>query len=71
MEIKTRKAINDSLKKYCYLAKENDFIEVTQWTNGEGYTINISNGEVDKTIDITSGELEAIVYLTMALQYEK
>lgn len=38
MKIQNRKSISDKLKKYCYCSNEdNDFIEVTQWTNCEGY----------------------------------
>lgn len=67
MEIINRKSINDNLKKYDYLAKDDDFIEVTEWTNGEGYDITIN----DKIISLTVGQLEAINYLTKSLEYSK
>lgn len=67
MEIVNRKSINDNLKKYDYLAKDDDFIEVTEWTNGEGYDITIN----DKIIPLTAGQLEAINYLTKSLEYSK
>lgn len=67
MEIVNRKSINDNLKKYDYLAKDDDFIEVTEWTNGEGYDITIN----DKIIPLTVGQLEAINYLTKSLEYSK
>ena len=35
MEFNNRKSISDNLKKYDYLAKDDDFIEVIEWTNGE------------------------------------
>lgn len=35
-KIYTRKAAWDKLRKYDYLAKDDDYIEVTQWYNGEG-----------------------------------
>ena len=66
MKINTRKSVNDDLKKYDYLAKDNEFIEVTEWTNGEGITITIGD---NKAIDLTYGELEAINYLSKSLQY--
>lgn len=31
MEIHERKAVSDELKKYDHLAKDSDFIEVTEW----------------------------------------
>lgn len=67
MEITNRKSINDKLTKYDYLAKDDDFIEVTEWTNGEGYDIVIN----DKIISLTSGQLDAINYLTKSLEYSK
>ena len=66
MELVNKKSIHDDLKKYCALAKDNDHIEVTEWTNGEGWDIIINN----KTISLTWGELNAINYLTKALEYE-
>ena len=67
MEFNNRKSISDNLKKYDYLAKDDDFIEVIEWTNGEGYDITIN----DKIISLTSGQLEAINYLTKSLEYSK
>lgn len=66
MEIKQRKCVIDKLKKYCYFAKDDDFIEVTEWLNGEGYNISINDR---KTINLTHGELEAINYLVKTLDY--
>lgn len=67
MKLVNRKSIHDDLKKYCVLAKDNDHIEVTEWTNGEGWDIIIN----DKIISLTWGELNAINYLTKALGYEE
>lgn len=65
MEKVKRKSVNDNLQKYDYLAKDNDFIEVTEWSNGEGWDISIN----DKIIQLTIGQLDAINYLTKALEY--
>jgi len=59
-----RKMVWDELLKHCYLAKKNDHIEVTEWTNGEGWDITIN----DRLFTLTSGELSAINYLTKALE---
>lgn len=67
MDITNRKSISDDLHKYDYLAKEHSFIEVTEWANGEGWDITID----DKVISLTYGQLDAIKYLTLALQYQK
>lgn len=67
MEFVNRKSISDKLTKYDCLAKDDDFIEVTEWTNGEGYDIVIN----DKIISLTDGQLDAINYLTKSLEYSK
>lgn len=71
MEKYNRKSISDDLSKYDYLKNtdENAFIEVTEWSNGEGYDINIETKNDNKLISLTNGELEAINYLTKTLDY--
>ena len=66
MEFNSRKSVNDKLKKYDYLAKDNDIIEVIEWTNGEGYDIIIN----DKIISLTRGQIDAINYLVSSLEYK-
>lgn len=67
-EIYQRKAIMDYLVKYDYLTKDDDFIEITLWKNGEGYDITMTDKE---PFSLTIGQLEAINYLTKKLDYEK
>lgn len=72
MEITQKNSINDNLKKYDYLSNdENDFIEVTEWVNGEGFDIAIETTKYSKSISLSRGELEAINYLKMSLEYNK
>lgn len=66
MEFNSRKSVNDKLKKYDYLAKDNDYIEVIEWTNGDGYDIIIN----DKIISLTRGQIDAINYLVESLEYK-
>ena len=66
MKIDSRKSINDDLQKYDPLKNKSSFIEITEWTNGEGWDIAIN----EKTFNLTYGELEAINYLVKALDYE-
>lgn len=66
MEITKVNQVTDNLKKYTYSGKESDYITITEWTNGEGYDIDI-NG---KLITLSDSELEAINYLTLALRYK-
>ena len=67
MEVSQRKSISDKLCKYCICSKDSSFIEVTEWTNGEGWDITFD----DTVISLTWGQLDAIKYLTLALQYQK
>lgn len=59
MEVYDRKAKFTELKKYCHLAKENDFIEVTEWKNGEGFDVHMSS-DGNKTFSLSWGEFEAL-----------
>ena len=66
MKIYNKKSVSDDLKKYDYLSKEDDFIEVTEWFNGEGISVTINTN----TFELTFGQLDAINYLSQALKYE-
>lgn len=66
MKINNRKSIYDDLQKYDCLKNKSSFIEITEWTNGEGWDITID----EKIFSLTYEELEAIKYLTRALDYE-
>lgn len=50
------------LKPYCHHAKDNDFIEVTEWYNGEGYDITISS-KGETYFSLTHGQFEALTAL--------
>ena len=66
MKIYNKKSVSDDLKKYDYLSKDDDFIEITEWFNGEGISITINT----TTFELTFGQLDAINYLSQALKYE-
>lgn len=68
MEIKQVKNVIDELKKHDYLHGDGDYISVTEWGNGEGYDIDLNDKQY---IRLSIGELDAINYLTKALQVEK
>ena len=51
-----RTAKSTELKHYDHLAKENDFMEVTEWYNGEGFDVVIN----DRKFQLTWGEFEAL-----------
>ncbi len=45
---------------YCVHAKKSDFIEVTEWTNGEGKDILISSNGKEERMSLTYGEWQAL-----------
>jgi hypothetical protein len=51
------------LKPYDYFAKDEDFIEVTEWVNGEGFDVSIHSLGQQKNFLLTHGEFQALVAL--------
>lgn len=45
------------LKRYCPFAKSEDYMELIEWHNGEGFDLNI-NG--DKIYSFTWGQFDAL-----------
>ena len=43
MKKNLRKSVFSDVGNACYLSKTGDFIEVTEWTNGEGVDVTISD----------------------------
>lgn len=66
-EIKQRPSIFDKLRKYDYLAEEADFVEITEWTNGEGWDIVFK----DRIVSLSIGQLDAINHLTNLLKFNQ
>lgn len=56
MEQYQRKSKFTELKNYCHHHKEHDFMEVTEWHNGEGFDVTID----DKHFQLTWGEFECL-----------
>ena len=64
VETYNRKAVSCNLEEFDPMfALSDDFIEVCEWKNGEGYDIAIN----DRHISLTHGELEAINFLAEQL----
>lgn len=67
MDYVKRKCIIDDLKKYVPDSNEDDFIEVCEWINEEGYDININD---NKRISLSFDEFEGIKHLISCLTHE-
>ena len=63
VEKKEVKSLNIALKEFTF---SNDYLTVTEWSNGEGWDITIG----DRLFSLHSGELVAINYLTTMLNYD-
>jgi len=63
-----RQAVFCELKDYCVFSNEHDYVEVTKWTNGEGYDINVSAKGGDFTISLTHGQFSLVKKLIKSLE---
>ena len=65
IKISNRKAAIVDLKDFCLFSMgdrtdKGDFLEVTQWSNGEGYDVHISALYGEVTFTLTWGQMEAL-----------
>ena len=58
----TRESVYTTLNEFCIMAKEPDFIEVTEWSNGEGFDIEIQT-DGPQRFQLTWGQFDALKYL--------
>lgn len=59
MEQYKRESRMVNLKDYDHLAKEHDFMELTEWHNGEGFDVVVGG----KQFSLTHGEFSALITL--------
>lgn len=72
MKKSKRKTIFEELKGHCSFAKEHDYIEVTEWTNGEGYDIDINMVNLKERFQLTYGSFKLLKKLIKELnKYEE
>jgi hypothetical protein len=57
METYRRLSKFTELKHYCHHAKVGDFMEVTEWHNGEGFDVVIGT---DQQFSLTYGQLDCL-----------
>jgi hypothetical protein len=63
IEVSQRRAVFAELKEYCMHSGDHDFMEVTQWSNGEGFDINIDRKRGSEKFSLTYGEWELLQVL--------
>ena len=59
IEINQRTSKIIELLPYCFISEYNGYIEVCEWSNGEGYDVNISS-HGDQRFSLTWGQWEAL-----------
>ena len=59
MKFAKRNSVYTELPAYCHLAKPYEIIEVTEWTNGEGWDVAVGT----RTFQLTYGEYTALQVL--------
>lgn len=62
----TKNAVFCELKKYDHIANDDDYIEVTEWKNGEGFDVEIV-GKLSTRFQLTWGEYTALKKLIKKL----
>lgn len=64
VETYNRKSAFAKLKDYCTFSmqekREGDFIEITEWKNGEGFDVNIASGFERENFKLTHGQFRAM-----------
>ena len=63
-----RRAVNAELEGM--LHRDGDFIEVTEWSNGEGYDVTISNSYKQESFSIHYAEWKVLKKLIKHLEEE-
>jgi hypothetical protein len=70
-EVYARKSAFTPLEGYCYFARKDDYIEITEWSNGEGFDVSILSISGEKSFSLTGGEFDALNQLVEFVRTEK
>lgn len=70
MEIIKRKSIFCETKGHCYLSSKDDYMEITEWTNGDGFDVNISNKNDQLMFNLTHGQFKLLKKMYKKLNNE-
>lgn len=63
VEVHNRRAVFGELRDYCMHSGDHDYMEVTEWANGEGYDINIDRKRGSIMFSLSYGEWELLQVL--------
>ena len=74
VSLRTRKSAFVELKDFCTFSvglqrkDKGDFLEVTEWTNCEGYDVVVHGVDGEKTFQLTWGQVEALKKCIKAIE---
>jgi len=74
VQVSKRTAAMVDLKDFCTFSMgpdrkdKGDFLEVTEWTNGEGYDIHILDSAGEKQFQLTWGQVKALKKCIKAIE---
>jgi hypothetical protein len=63
IKVDQRRAVFSELKGYCHMSSDHDYMEVTEWSNGEGYDVCIDRKSGSEKFSLTYGEVELLTVL--------
>jgi hypothetical protein len=63
IEVSKRRSVFAELKPYCMHSGDHDYMEVTEWSNGEGYDIAIDRRRGSEKFSLSYGEWELLQVL--------
>lgn len=63
IEVSERRSLFSELGAYCMHSGEHDYMEVTEWSNGEGFDINIDRRRGSEKFSLSYGEWELLQVL--------
>lgn len=65
-----RNSVFAQLKQWCFgYGKDGDYIEVTEWANGEGFDVDIET-EQRQRFQLTWGQYEALKHLVNKIEIQ-
>ena len=63
VEVNNRRAVFAELKDYCHMCGQDGYMEVTEWSNGEGWDVTIENIRGAEQFSLTYGEWQLLQVL--------
>lgn len=58
IELYKRNAVFSEIGSHCYLSGEHDYIEITEWHNGDGFDVDLNSKSGIERISFTWGQLK-------------